>query len=77
LVSLPFSLLKNFNLGNISFPARNAPNQNIFEPISKIVTAIEVVLYTKFRRVQLRLIPRKSRIILSERYQGYKFSLGF
>jgi hypothetical protein len=59
LVILAFKKLKILIFGNNSLPARNAPNQNIFEPIKRIVTAIEVVLKPNSRKGTTRISAQK------------------
>jgi len=59
LVSLFLIFCKIFNFSISSFPARNMPNQNIFEPIKRIVIAIEDVFNPNFKNGIRKISPQK------------------
>jgi len=49
LLNLFFIFCQTLNFTNSSFPARNAPNQNIFVAINRMVIAIEAVFNPNFK----------------------------
>jgi hypothetical protein len=50
LVNRVFIFCQILNFSNSSFPARNTPNQNIFEPINRMGIAIAVVFDPNFKK---------------------------
>ena len=50
LLNRVFILCQILNFSNSSFPARNTPNQNIFEPINRMGIAIAVFFDPNFKK---------------------------